>query len=354
MAMQFQRGDTIGLYKIEAVLGSGGMGRVYKARHRITGRVEALKVVLREGPSGAERTKRFFQEVRTQASMNHAGIPAVHNAFWEGDALVVAMELIEGQSLERLIKDRPISLPEGLGYVLQVLDVLSHVHARNVVHRDVSPGNIMVGWDGKIRLTDFGLAKVTTDERPSETGVVMGAVYYMSPEQVRGDASIDQRTDLYSLGIVLYELLTGKKPFGGDNHYSIMRAHVEQEPVMPMEINPSISPALSRAISTAIAKEPSRRFQSASQFREVLERTREGVRQDAWNPTSMWEGISGVFQNLLPTSAPFANSNRRGVILEAPSSVGCGASNGSGPAPLPPALRELATTLSCLSGSARR
>lgn len=351
--MQFQRGDTVGLYRIEAVLGSGGMGRVYKAQHTITGRMQALKVVLREGPSGPERTKRFFQEVRTQASMDHAGVPAVYNAFWEGDALVMAMELIEGQSLERLIKDRPISLSEALGYVFQVLDVLNHVHAKNVVHRDVSPCNIIVGWDGKIRLTDFGLAKVTTDERPSEANMVMGAVYYMSPEQVRGDASIDQRTDLYSLGIVLYELLTGKKPFGGDNHYSIMRAHIEQEPVAPMAMNPGISPALSRAMSTAIAKEPQQRFQSASQFRTALEKTKEGARQDARNATTMWEGISGVFQNLRPAPGPLSSDNRLAVILAASASAARDASSGSGPASLPPALRGLASTLSCFSGSAR-
>ena len=351
--MQFQRGDTIGLYRIDGVLGSGGMGRVYKVQHTVTGRVEALKVVLRKGSSGAERTKRFFQEVRTQASMNHPGVPAVHNAFWEGDALVVAMELIEGQSLEKLIKERPISLSEGLDYVFQVLDVLSHVHEKHVVHRDVSPGNIMVGWDGKIHLTDFGLAKVTTEERASEAGMVMGAVYYMSPEQVRGDASIDQRTDTYSLGVVLYELLTGRKPFEGDNHYAIMRAHVDQEPASPMDINPTISPALSRAISTAIAKEPHRRFQSASQFREALEKTKEGARQDARNPTSMWGGISGAFQNLLPAPAPVANNDRLAVILARSSSAPCEVSSRPGPASLPPALRGLASTLSGLSRSAR-
>ena len=350
--MQFQRGDTVGLYRIEGVLGSGGVGRVYKAQHTITGRVQALKVVLREGPSGPERTKRFFQEVRTQASMDHAGVPAVYNAFWEGDALVMAMELIEGQPLERLIKDRPITVSEALGYVFQVLDVLDHVHARNVVHRDVSPCNILVGWDGKVRLTDFGLAKVTTDERPSEANMLMGAVYYMSPEQVRGDATIDQRTDLYSLGIVLYELLAGKKPFSGDNHYSIMRAHVDQEPAAPAELNPGISPPLSRAIRTAIAKDPQQRFQSACQFRDALAKTKEGM-QDARNSTTMWEGISGVFQNLRPASGLLASNDRLAVILAASSTAARDASKGAGSSSLPPALRGLASTLSCFSGSAR-
>jgi serine/threonine protein kinase len=269
--MRFEPGETVGDYRILEELGSGGVGRVFKVEHKITRRREAMKVLLHGRPSEQE-AQRFLREIQVQARLNHPNIAAVHNAFWVEDDLVMVMELLDGDSLRKLLDTRKVSLKHGIDILHQALAALSYAHANGVVHRDVAPANIIITSNGLVKLTDFGLARTDSDLHLTKTGTVVGSLYYMSPEQVRGLEEIDARTDIYSCGVVLYEICTGKKPFDSDNAFSLMQAHVGQAPVAPVERVPHLPSALNNVILRALAKEPSDRFQSADEFREALER----------------------------------------------------------------------------------
>src|SRR2546428_5431672 len=268
--MSFAISDTVGPYRILEELGRGSMGRVFKVEHKLTQRLEAMKVLERGRPDAPEQAERSLREIRVQARLDHPNIAAIHNAFWAGDNLVLVMELIEGSSLRRLLEAGRIPMTTALNYTCQGLLALAYAHERGVIHRDISPSNLMICPEGVLKLTDFGLAKGPTDVRVSRTGEPLGSPYYMSPEQVRGSAEADARSDIYSLGAVLYELITGKKPFEGDSAFSIMVAHVEKTPMPPIEVEPNVPPSLNRAILRSLEKNPSRRFPSAEQFRQAL------------------------------------------------------------------------------------
>lgn len=268
--MSFEIGDTVGAYKIVGELGSGGMGQVFKIEHTITRRIEAIKVLMNRQPNAQEQARRFLREIQVQARLNHPNIAAVHNAFWVKDDLVMVMELVEGDSLRRLLERGPTLLGTAIEHTCQVLSALSYAHAHGIVHRDVSPANIIVTPQGVIKLTDFGLARAPNDLRVTQTGVLMGSLSYMSPEQIKGAATLDARTDIYSCGAVLYELVTGRKPFDSENAFSTMVAQVERTPTPPIEINSGMPAALNGIILKALAKEPKDRFQSADLFRDSL------------------------------------------------------------------------------------
>jgi serine/threonine protein kinase len=177
---------------------------------------------------------------------------------------------VEGATLQSVLQAGRIPLPTALNYAKQVLAALQYAHEHGVVHRDVTPANILIAAGSVVKLTDFGLAKAPRDMRLTHSGAVMGSLYYMSPEQVRGSATLDERTDIYSLGAVLYEMSTGKRPFEAADPFSLMLAHVEQEPAPPLQIDPSLPLELSLILLTALAKEPDRRFSSANAFRDAL------------------------------------------------------------------------------------
>jgi serine/threonine protein kinase len=268
--MTFSVGDTVGAYRILEELGRGGMGRVFKVEHTITRRLEAMKV-LEGGRAGMpEQGARSLREIQLQASLDHPNIAAVHNAFWAGEDLVLVMELIEGCSLRSLMDGGRTPLEAAISYGCQALDALSYAHAHGVIHRDVSPSNIMAGSTGVLKLTDFGLSRRPADLRLSQTGVPVGSLYYMSPEQVQGEAPADERSDIYSLGAVLYELVTGKRAFDGESAFAIMTGHVRKPPVSPIALEPSLPPALNEAILRSLAKDPAERFRSADEFRQAL------------------------------------------------------------------------------------
>ena len=259
----FQVGQSLGDYAILQELGKGGFGRVYKVEHTITGRREAMKVLAAGNANAGDQAERFLREIRLQASLSHPNIAVVHTAFWVNDDLALVCELLEGESLEQLLERQPPTERQALEIMSQVLDALSYAHARGIIHRDVSPANIFVTAGGTVKIIDFGLAKAATDLRLTREGSPIGAAHYMSPEQIRGAQDIDARTDIYSCGVVLYELLAGKKPFEGDNAFDIMKAQTEQTPDSPRESNPQISTALSEIVLRALAKKPEARFQSA-------------------------------------------------------------------------------------------
>ncbi|MEK7408736.1 MAG: protein kinase [Acidobacteriota bacterium] len=267
--MGYQTGDKVGDYEIIGILGAGGMGQVYKVRNVISDRHEAMKVLLPDLEHQPELADRFLREIKVLAALDHPNIAALRTALRSGNQLVMIMELVEGISLEERMRQGPIPIPEVIDCFSQALSALSYAHSRNVIHRDIKPANIMVTPGGAVKLMDFGIAKATGDRQLTKTGTTIGSLYYMSPEQVSG-APLDPRSDLYSVGVTLYEVLTGTRPFQGDSDFSIMAAHLDGQFTPPIQVNPALPPELNEIVLLAINKDPARRFQSADAFRAAL------------------------------------------------------------------------------------
>src|ERR1051326_2670630 len=265
-------GETprIGDYEILNLLGAGGMGRVYKVRNVITDRIEAMKVLLPEIAGKEEVAARFLREIKVMAALNHPNIATLHTAQTIDNQLVMIMEYVEGVALSSALARGPRPPAEALTYIDQVLDALSFAHQRHVIHRDIKPANMMLTPDGTVKLMDFGIAKSATDRKLTMTGTTMGSLYYMSPEQINGAQTLDARSDLYSVGVSLYELVTGKHPFDGDSQFAIMSAHLQGTPVPPMSLDPAVPPALNELILLSVNRDPNGRFQSADAFRNAL------------------------------------------------------------------------------------
>ncbi|HUK23710.1 MAG TPA: protein kinase [Terriglobales bacterium] len=259
----------IGDYEILDELGAGGMGRVYRVRNVISDRIEAMKVLLPDLAGRQELAARFVREIKLLASLDHPNIAALRTAFTANNQLIMIMEYIEGTSLAARIERGPIAVTEAVDYVDQVLSALSYAHQRQVIHRDIKPANMMLTPQGVVKLMDFGIARSGEDRSLTQTGTTLGSLNYMSPEQVKGQTA-DARSDLYSLGISLYEMVTGQLPFQADSDYAIMAAQVKESPRAPIELQPGLPAALNEIILTAIAKEPEKRFQSADAFRNAL------------------------------------------------------------------------------------
>jgi serine/threonine protein kinase len=270
-------GDRIGDYDVLAPLGAGGMGSVYKVRHAISQRVEALKIILPSAVPTPEMAERFLREIRLQASLEHPHIAALHNAFRIRDELVMVMEFVEGVSLREKLRSPGITLGQALEYAAQVLGALQYAHGRGVVHRDIKPSNVMIASHGTVKLLDFGLAAQSfplgsQELTITQPGTLLGSPYYISPEQARGDHA-DARSDLYSTGAMLYEMVAGRPPFqagGPGGAYAIIAAHLHQAPQSPAEVNPRVTHELARVILKALAKSPAERFQTAEQFLAAL------------------------------------------------------------------------------------
>ena len=262
--MALKAGQTIGDYEVLSQLGYGGIGEVYKVRHVISQRVEALKL-LRSDRGGSELSGRFLREIRLLASLSHPHIAQLHTAFQVNEQVAMVMEFLEGEDLQWKMRSpwprRPVA---GIDYVRQVLLALEYAHARGVIHRDIKPSNIVITRSGEAKLLDFGLAFSTADASSTRPGHVLGTLHYMSPEQVRGER-VDSRTDIYSTGAMLYEILTARTAFEGTD-YEIMRGHVSVEPRNPAELNSSLPAALCRTILKAMAKDPAARYQNAGEF----------------------------------------------------------------------------------------
>jgi len=262
--MALKVGQTIGDYQVLSQLGWGGIGEVYKVRHVISQRVEALKL-LRSDRNGSELSERFLREIRLLASLSHPHIAQLHTAFQVNEQVAMVMEFVEGEDLQWKMRSpwprRPL---EGIDYVQQVLGALEYAHAHGVIHRDIKPSNIVITPSGEAKLLDFGLAFSTADVTSTRPGHVLGTLHYMSPEQVRG-VRVDARTDIYSTGAMLYEIVTARTPYEGTD-YEIMRGHVNAEPRHPAELNPSLPPPVCNAILKAMAKDPAVRYQRAAEF----------------------------------------------------------------------------------------
>lgn len=268
--MELEVGSTIGDYQVTGILGAGGMGKVYKVRNVISDRVEAMKVLLPDLAASPELADRFLREIKVLAMLDHPNIAQLHTAVRADNQLLMVMEFVDGETLDHRVRQGKLPLADVLNYMSQVLSALEFAHSRGVVHRDIKPANMMLTHSGVIKLMDFGIARAAADQKLTMTGTTVGSVYYMSPEQIQGAATLDARADLYSVGITLYELATGKRPFDGESQYAIMAAHLEKTPVPPITLDPQLPQALNEVILMSVAKDPNSRFQSAAAFRNAL------------------------------------------------------------------------------------
>lgn len=267
-------GLKAGRYEIIGELGRGAMGVVYKATDPVIGRTVAVKTIkLSEEGTGLSRPElltRFQTEARAAGLLTHPNIVVVFDAGEEDGLYYITMELVEGKSLQaHLDGGQAFALPRVLRIMEQTCSALQFAHERSVVHRDIKPANIMLTADDTVKVTDFGTAKILQFGTMQQTAHVMGTPSYMSPEQVKGRA-VDGRSDIFSLGVMLYEMVTGEKPFPGQNITTVIYKIVNEEPVPPRQIDPSIHPGISAVVMKALAKEPEARYQSCRQMLEDL------------------------------------------------------------------------------------
>jgi eukaryotic-like serine/threonine-protein kinase len=267
--MGFHVGQTFGDYSITAVLGAGGMGRVYKVEHSLTNRTEAMKVLTAELASDIQ-VKRFEREMRSLARLSHPNIAALHNAIHSENQLILLMEYIEGQTLESMFSGGRLPLETGVGYIRQTLLALGYAHKQGIVHRDVTPANVLITAAGEAKLTDFGLSKSYGDSLLTNCGEVLGSLPYMAPEQLKGTTQPDRRSDLYSVGAVLYEHLTGHKPFGANRRLAPVLTDSEADPQPPSLLQPGLSPQWDNILHRALARDPAHRYQSAEEFLDAI------------------------------------------------------------------------------------
>jgi serine/threonine-protein kinase len=275
--MNLEIGSTVGDYQVVGILGAGGMGQVYKVRNVISDRVEAMKVLLPDLVNQPDLADRFLREIKVQASLEHPNIASLHTAVRVDNQLLMLMEFVEGVTLDQKLKDGPLPAAEAVNYVMQVLAALDYAHARGVVHRDIKPGNMMLTPGGVVKLMDFGIARSATDHKLTQTGTTVGSLYYMSPEQIQGVTAPDARSDLYSVGVSLYELVTGRKPFDGDSQFAIMSAHLAGTPVPPVTVDPRLPKLLNDVILMSVAKDAGARFQTAAALRNALANVAAGL-----------------------------------------------------------------------------
>ncbi|MDQ3370062.1 MAG: serine/threonine protein kinase, partial [Myxococcota bacterium] len=274
-------GQVIGNYRIISELGKGGMGVVYRAEHVQLGRPAAVKMLLPQLSNDASIVQRFFNEARAASAIDHPGIVEVYDfgRHTDGRAYIV-MPLLKGESLEHRLQRGAFTPPEGATIVAQVAGALAAAHARGIVHRDLKPDNVflvpneLMPGGVQVKLLDFGIAKLVDDPGgafKTQTGVMMGTPAYMSPEQCMGRSDLDHRTDLYSLGCILFHVLCGRPPFLGDQGTGmVIAAHLRDPAPDPRGFNPDVPDALAAIIHRLLEKEPAARYGSATELRAAL------------------------------------------------------------------------------------
>jgi serine/threonine-protein kinase len=272
--MSIQPGQRAGDYEIVDLLENTKEGVTYKVRNVILGRFEVLRVLPSPLQDDQEAVTRFLREAQVHARMSHPNIVSFYHATQLDGQLVMTTELMEGTTLAARRELGPLPVAEALRIQSQVLSALGHAHGLGIVHRDVTPYNVILTADGAVKLTGFGLAKGVQDNQLTQPGTVMGSLNYISPEQIKGSGKLDARTDVYSAGVVLYEALTGQRPFHRKSQFELMLAHMNELPVAPSILNPDVPAEISEIVLTAMAKDPSARFQTAEEFRQRLENPR--------------------------------------------------------------------------------
>ena len=260
-----------GRYELLEKIGDGGMAVVYKAKDKLLNRFIAVKILRPEFTKDAAFVENFKMESQAAAGLTHPNVVGVYDVGREGNINYIVMELIDGRTLNDIIADEaPMDYRKVIDITKQVASALKVAHKNKIIHRDVKPHNIMVTNDGVVKLADFGIAKAVNDATLSTGSKIIGSVHYFSPEQARGNY-VDERSDIYSLGIVMYEMLTGQVPFDGDNPVTVALKHINEEVRPPSEIVPSIPPALERAVLKATNKYQTNRYSSAEELIEELD-----------------------------------------------------------------------------------
>src|SRR3954470_17640316 len=265
-----------GRYRITHRIGSGGMADVYCARDAHLGRDVAIKVLHRRFSRDREFVERFKREASAAASLNH---PNVVNVFDRGEhdgTYYIAMENLPGRTLKQVIQqEAPLGQRRTIDLAIQILQAAGFAHRRGVVHRDFKPHNVIVGPDDRLKVTDFGIARAGASEI-TETGSIMGTAQYISPEQAQGHR-VEAASDIYSIGIILYEMLTGRVPFEGDSAVAIALKHVSEQPPRLRDLRPDVNPRLEQAVGRALLKDPAQRYASADEFIAALEQARAAI-----------------------------------------------------------------------------
>src|SRR3954468_21409623 len=293
-------------YVIERKLGSGGMADVYLAEDQELGRRVALKLLDDRHASDEQFVERFRREAQSAAGLNHPSIVSIFDRGYAEGTYYIAMEYLDGRTLkELLVKNGPTPVPIAIDYGRQILGALAFAHRNGIVHRDIKPHNIVVGTDGRLKVTDFGIARSGASQM-TEAGSIVGTAQYLSPEQARG-APVDARSDLYSLGIVLYEMLTGKVPFTGDAPVEIAMKHLTAVPEPPSKLRPDIPHDLDAIVMRALAKDPEQRYASAEEMDAGLARVARGVAVSQKTEDAMTQVLAGAGAT---TSATMVTSPR--------------------------------------------
>ncbi|MFS0915710.1 Stk1 family PASTA domain-containing Ser/Thr kinase [Brevibacillus sp. 179-C 1.1 NHS] len=260
-----------GRYQIESRVGGGGMAIVYKAKDLILNRPVAVKVLRSQFGTDEDFVNRFRREAQAVASLSHPNVVGVYDVGQEGDTHYMVMEYIEGYTLKEVIIQRgALPVEEAVRIAEQICDALDHAHQNQIIHRDIKPHNIMIGKNGRVKVTDFGIARAVTSTTITHTNAMLGSVHYFSPEQARGGIT-GEKSDIYSLGIVLYEMVTGELPFSGDSPISVALKHLQEPLPEPRQVNPAIPQSVENVILKALVKDPFLRYASASEMLEDLE-----------------------------------------------------------------------------------
>ncbi|MEW6563212.1 MAG: serine/threonine-protein kinase [Pseudomonadota bacterium] len=308
--------NRLGRYEVVAELGQGAMGVVYKAIDPLIDRVVAIKTInLNQAEDEKEEYEgRFYQEAKAAGRLSHPNIVTIYDVGREDHIAYIAMEFLEGRELRDILNDgEPLPLDQVLDIVAQVALGLAYAHENGIVHRDVKPSNIMVTRDGHVKITDFGIARMASSAVRTQTGMVLGSPKYMSPEQVVGK-ELDQRSDIFSLGAMLYEMLTGRSPFDGENVNSILYQVVNAMPTPPNIVNPDLPEMLSFIVAKALAKNVDERYQNAREFADDLRICRKSL-----SPESAGAAVKAASSAVLPGAIVSA---RRSSEADAESSAG--------------------------------